>query len=599
MRLHILGGGGIPAKLARLAVFITLAMAFNLWIASSNFARLSAAMSVEGARSSLVVDCAMVERQVFQSWIALSRAETIHSKKPGSEGESIDEFKKALTACKGSIAIIATEDGLSDDIKTLIASVGDAFEVYAAESGKMAAGLGSGDYAESSGLIANLKYKALTSEIAKLFTKINHSSIEGVKASSAAAAAARRMLILISVAIILVSAAFAALMIRSITAPLSGLVGAVAKISGGDLTVAVKNTGNDEFGRIGASVNGLAADLRGLVSIVKQRLSVLDESGRNLAANMEETGAAVIQINANIESSRGQLEGQSSAVKEVIAAIEDLTLSVDKLSDRIQGQSASVSQSSSSVEEMIANIESVAANAEAAARSAEALSSQGGDGKAKIDEVNEAIESIMRYSDNLNEAAGLITEIADRTNLLAMNAAIEAAHAGEAGRGFAVVADEIRRLAEQSNERSKEISSDLGRVGSSIESVRAATGAVIESFGGILYGSSELGSSVTRIGEAMREQRIGGAQVLESLAALVDATRGIAADAARLKSGNAAILGRVESLDSMNRLVVQSSDEIRQGTREINEAIAGTEDLTAQTTSLIGEVMAATDKFTV
>jgi methyl-accepting chemotaxis protein len=599
MRLRFLRDLSILARLGILTMFIAVAMIGNLWIARNNFSKLASALSAEGANSAFIIESAAVERQLYQSWIALSSAETARAGGSTSVAGTISEFNQSLDGCKGSIEGLAALKDLPGDLVSSIASIKSFFGLYETEASKEAEALSSGSLKADSSLMVTLRFKILTGELSKLFDRTKLASLAMVNTASVGVASAKNAITAISLALILIVAAFAFLMIRSIARPLLDLVAAVDKVGKGDLTVAAPYRGKDELGRIAISVNGLAADLRGLVSTVKLKLQSLDEAGQTLAANMEETGAAVIEINANIGNARGQLDGQSSAVREVIEAIQALTTGVDTLSDMIQRQSAGVSQSSASVEEMIANIESVAANVEGASKGAELLATKGSEGKARIDEVSETVDAIVHYSENLSEAARLITEIADRTNLLAMNAAIEAAHAGEAGKGFAVVADEIRRLAEQSTTSSKEISADLGRVSASIESVREAAGAAVLSFGTILDGSAELGSSVSRIGEAMREQRIGGKQVLESLSELVSITREISREAADLKSGNASVLERIEALDSMNRLVVQNSEEIRQGTREINEAISGTGDLTVQTTTLIGEVKAATDKFVV
>src|SRR5208337_4923453 len=232
-------------------------------------------------------------------------------------------------------------------------------------------------------------------------------------------------------------------------------------------------------------------------------------------ANMEETGAAVIEINANIGNARGQLDGQSSAVREVIEAIQALTTGVDTLSDMIQRQSAGVSQSSASVEEMIANIESVAANVEGASKGAELLATKGSEGKARIDEVSETVDAIVHYSENLSEAARLITEIADRTNLLAMNAAIEAAHAGEAGKGFSVVADEIRNLAETSSEQSHTIGAELAQVRKGIEEIVASSRDTAASFSRVMQKLADTDRIVQEVKNAMAEQKEGSSQVLE------------------------------------------------------------------------------------
>jgi len=389
------------------------------------------------------------------------------------------------------------------------------------------------------------------------------------------------------------------LTVRSITLPLGNLAAAVEKVGKGDLTVKTGATGKDELGHIARCVDDLVVDLRRLVTTVKDKLAALGETGGALAGNMEETGAAVIQINADIGNTRGQLEEQSTAVGEVSAAIEELARSVEALTAMIAKQSAVISQSSASVEQMIANVESVASGAEEAAEASKRLATEGTEGKARIDEVVEAVVAIVRYSENLTEAARLITEIADRTNTLAMNAAIEAAHAGDAGKGFAVVSDEIRKLSEQSTSQAKDISADLGRVSASIEAVQGAAGAAVNAFGSILEKSGALGEAVETIGSAMKEQREGGRQVLEALARLRDITREITRGAGEMASGNATILEQVERLKNVNTVVVRNNEEITRGTKEINQAMVATMELTSHNTSLIAEARSAADMFVI
>jgi methyl-accepting chemotaxis protein len=589
----------ILARLGLLTVFIALAMGGNLWVAMSNFDNLDKAMKALGADSVLTLRSATVERLVYLSWISLSGAKDARLSGSSSLPGAVSEFKANIAGCRHAMDELLGLTGLPADIPQLVDKLKASYDFFEADAGKYVDLLSSGPVKAEDFFIVDLRYKTVTGDLTKLFDRIKLSSLEMINTSDKSMTATRSFVVLFSVLLIVASAAFSLFMIRSISRPLRVLVFAVSEIGKGDLTIEAEHRGRDELGKIASSVNALAADLRSLVTTVKGRLITLDESGRALAANMEETGAAVIQINANIGNARGQLDGQSSAVKEVIESIQGLTARVERLGDMIKRQSESVSQSSASVEEMIANIESVATNVEGAASGAELLASKGGEGKARINEVSESVDAIVRYSENLNEAARLITEIAERTNLLAMNAAIEAAHAGEAGKGFAVVADEIRRLAEQSTDRSKEITADLTRVAEAIETVRSASSTAVLSFGSILEGSSELGASVSRIGEAMREQRVGGRQVLEALTILVSITHEIESFASEIKSGNAGVLERVETLDSLNRLVVQNSEEIRQGTREINEAVTATTEMTVKTTGLIGEVMTAADKFKV
>jgi methyl-accepting chemotaxis protein len=398
---------------------------------------------------------------------------------------------------------------------------------------------------------------------------------------------------------LLVCVVIAVLIIRSITKPLGSLVASVARIGEGDLRDLTGIQGSDELGRIAASVDGLVNALRILVGTVKKRLTLLEESGQGLSSMMSQTGAAVVQINSSISNTGNQLREQSAAVEEVSASIEELARSVDALGSMIANQSSVITQSSAAVEEIIANVESVASNAQTAGSAAESLVNEGKDGKARIDQVGEAVAAIVRYSENLGEAAVLITEIAERTNLLAMNAAIEAAHAGDSGRGFAVVADEIRKLAEQSTSQAKDISVDLGRVSESIEAVRAASGKAVESFASILEKSAALGDEVHSIGRSMAEQREGGKQVLEGLGRLRDITREIERGSGEMATGNASILDQIQRLTSVNTAVVRNNEEMSSGTAEINQAVAGTIDLSSKTADHIADVKSSMDKFVI
>ena len=284
-------------------------------------------------------------------------------------------------------------------------------------------------------------------------------------------------------------------------------------------------------------------------------------------------------------------------MREVAGAVEKLTRNFEALALMIANQSAVVEQSSASIEQMIANVDSVAASSIRAGEAAANLASEGSDGKALIDEVGSSVASIVGYSENLSEAAALISEIASRTNMLAMNAAIEAAHAGDSGKGFAVVSDEIRRLAEQSTAQAKDISADLVRVSEAIEKVRISSEAAVKSFGSVLTGAGAVDRAIAESAHALAEQRVGGKQVLEGLVRLKGLTGEIARGSTEMSAGNEAITAQMSRLQAASSSVALNAREINGGADEIRKAVAATIELAERNASRIADVKAASEKF--
>jgi methyl-accepting chemotaxis protein len=545
---------------------------------------------------SLRNDCYSVQLSIYQAIVdqikQTSSAELEHS---------LAEADGHLSAAKADMDSIGELQGVPPSVATTLKRTSEVFSIYYQAAMTTRASV-KGGMSQISALFVtldtlethflNLNSALVSSDV----TVYGAGSAEAAEASGVSSSTTSIVLALIAAAALLI-ALLTAITARSITSPLVVLAALVERLGSGDLGGRSGLGGKDEIGRMATSMDEVIADLRTLVSTVKDRVGRLKAAGQDLASTMNETGSAVIQINSNIANSSVQLKEQSASVLALSSSVEALSENVARLGAMIGSQTDVIGGSSSAVEEMIATIESVAGNAENAAEVSMRLGEKGAEGKERIEEVNEAVGAIVRYSENLTEAARLITEIADRTNLLAMNAAIEAAHAGDSGKGFAVVADEIRKLAEQSTSRSKDISLDLGRVAESIDFVRRAAAAVVESFTAILEKSEDLGGEVRSIRGAMSEQREGGRQVLEGLARLKELTGEIGAGSERMAEENSTVLAQVERLRNANAVVVANNDEITMGTKEINDAIAGTVDLTSRTADLIEEVRNATDKF--
>jgi methyl-accepting chemotaxis protein len=200
-------------------------------------------------------------------------------------------------------------------------------------------------------------------------------------------------------------------------------------------------------------------------------------------------------------------------------------------------------------------------------------------GRGVLDKVVAEVRDISSRSDRLREANALIASIAAQTNLLAMNAAIEAAHAGDAGSGFAVVADEIRKLAENSARQSKAIAADVREISTAITGVVSSSGEASSSFTEVVDQIRRLHDLEEEIKLAMTEQSAGSAQVLDSLNLINEVTAEVRRSADEMVEGADAVQGEMERLLNASVEIERSMTEIASGASEVSSASTAAADL--------------------
>ena len=383
--------------------------------------------------------------------------------------------------------------------------------------------------------------------------------------------------------------------------PVQAVVAALQDIARGegDLTVRLPVFGNDEITNLSAYFNETIEKIALSIRAVGTNSESMEEIGNELASNMTETASAIHQISANIEGVKQQAMTQAASVTETAATIEEIVRTIKQLNASIETQAASVAQSSASVEQMVANIASITKTLENTDGTIKKLASATGDGKETVVTANTVTQKIAEESGSLLEASSVIQHIASQTNLLAMNAAIEAAHAGEAGKGFAVVADEIRKLAEDSATQGKAITATLKILSGEIETLSNSSRTAEEKFNTIFNLSEQVKSMSDRLTEAMREQENGSREVLTAIKNINMVTVEVSEGSAEMLKGGEGVAGEMQKLNNLTRIITDSMNEMAAGAVQINNAVQEVNEITQKNKQNIESLVSEVNKFKV
>jgi methyl-accepting chemotaxis protein len=366
----------------------------------------------------------------------------------------------------------------------------------------------------------------------------------------------------------------------------SSIINQLAMISSldKDLKQRISVSSVDELGSIIGYINYFCSGLAVSIKEIKDLQQDFVASGKELLRSAQTSASAVTQIASTIGTVRKKSLDQADDVAESSNTVKEVAGHITTMDKIITDQANSVTTASSSIEQMVSNIASVSVSINMMADQFTELIALAEKGNTAQLESMKKIAGIAERSAALLEANKVIATIASQTNLLAMNAAIEAAHAGETGKGFAVVADEIRKLAETSAAQSKNIRGEINQVQQAISEVVTTSKDSENAFSRVSERIGETDAIVREVKQAMNEQKAGSSNILSTLQVMKDVTLKVRSGSKEMSAGTQTILTTISHLK-------ESSDEIQQSIEQIASSFRVIEENSKSVSTVVGKTV--------
>jgi len=341
----------------------------------------------------------------------------------------------------------------------------------------------------------------------------------------------------------------------------------------GDLTQEINIGSRDEIGEFGASFNEFIQKLEGIIGHLKEVSENNREIGSTLRRIAVDTSTDTREISETVNSSKDSILKLDSEIQSSVGIIKQITAYIEQMSGSIESQSTAVSESSASIEEMAAAIATITSIIEQKKKLSDTLSATAQDGLRKMEMSSDAITKVNRSADAVVKMVDVINEITTNLNLLAMNAAIEAAHAGEAGRGFAVVAQEVRSLAEDTAKNANSISQTLKGTVDDMQTASQLNQATKASLGDLVTGIREIVNAMEETRSGMNELSASSSEIVKSVSSLLELTESIRERSTGINENAASIDANMNRVSGLSSQATHGMEEITSAVYHVSETM--------------------------
>lgn len=312
-----------------------------------------------------------------------------------------------------------------------------------------------------------------------------------------------------------------------------------------------------------------------LIVRVAQQLDRSDE----LSKGTTSTAASSVQIEQNVGSIERRIVALRDMFADATAALAEVKTSLDLLRRHIDDQTRAIDQSAAVVGKMTSSISAAAGIIDAQRESVSGLAETARAGGSSMTEMESAFREVAAQIGSITKMTSLISDVAEQTNILSMNAAIEAARAGDSGRGFAVVASEIRSLARSSGSTAETIDRTLAEFAKALRSADQRVGATAKAFGSIEQEVRTVEESITEISRSAADMRARSSEILSVTEKVRASAGGIQGNVGEVAQAYARILAEIGQLADAVDEISRAMGEIAEGTTDIRTRVSDLQDV--------------------